>query len=185
MIDTTIISFVAGSGGNMVAAVIDDRDYTFTGWDYVLPKSDPRQKWREGCAEWKLTDRIGEIPRFNGDIPVMDASFAELRQVYRSVCSHFMWYHLRYNHNYIFIDCSTDLAANWCRARLDKHDFLLDDPTTMPGYIKAVAAYIAPISAKTIKLEDILDGNLITILKQWVDSPLNEDIYHAWLTANT
>ena len=114
MTDLMVVSFMSGSGGNMVAAVIDNRGYSFTGWDYVLQENDPRIKWRHGCVEWKLQER-------DGDIPVMDAAFAEIRQTYHSLCSHIMWYHLRYRHNHVFIDCSSSFAANWCKARLIKH----------------------------------------------------------------
>lgn len=178
MTDLMVVSFMSGSGGNMVAAVIDNRGYSFTGWDYVLQENDPRIKWRHGCVEWKLQER-------DGDIPVMDAAFAEIRQTYHSLCSHIMWYHLRYRHNHVFIDCSSSFAANWCKARLIKHNYLMDDPTTEPDYFMHMSGLIAPIVRKKVTLEDILDGKLITILRQWVHTPLNENVYTEWLNANT
>ena len=34
---------------------------------------------------------------------------------------------------------------------------------------------------KVIHMNDIMNGNLINVLKKWIDAPLNEELYTAWL----
>jgi hypothetical protein len=34
---------------------------------------------------------------------------------------------------------------------------------------------------KVIQMDDIINGNLISVLKKWIDTPLNTQMYAEWL----
>lgn len=42
-------------------------------------------------------------------------------------------------------------------------------------------ARTSTVMNKIIQFEDIINGNLIDILKQWVDTPLDEELYGLWV----
>jgi hypothetical protein len=81
-------------------------------------------------------------------------------------------------HNYISIDCSSKKASEWTANRINN---ILPDYHITAITIRNESIMHNYYAKHVIKLEDILEGNLVYKLKEIVDTPLDEKLYEAWL----
>jgi hypothetical protein len=95
-------------------------------------------------------------------------------------------YFIKYfNHDkLIFIDDSDSEINTWTLARahaifpkVHTHTPAVDKQTDRSDLHQNIKLY----GKKVIHMNDIMNGNLINVLKKWIDTPLNEHIYTAWL----
>jgi hypothetical protein len=175
-----IILFTPGACGDIVTAVIDS-----TG--AILPKYNPasiidyahevhyvlldmaRQKLKSEC----------DLSKYNE----YDLYINEMRDAgYLSLPSHSFKYHLDNKHQFILIDNSEDSVAEWVINRLNLlYGHLPSRIRLTESDIKYEIQRASPHTDKIINLRDIIEGRLITKLKQWIDTPLNDDLYQQWL----
>lgn len=157
------ILYQPGAAGDLVAAVIDSRDFKLSE-SRIVP----------------LPVREKYTPRNFEDI---DRQMAFWSSKYNAVATQYYEYYSTRKLDYILIDTAYDIkVVEWCLRRAEKvsgghHPFQMDE--VMKTYMQLYFAYRN--TNKIIDFRDIINGNLITVLKQWVDTPLNEDLYHAWL----
>lgn len=156
----------------MVSAVIDDVDHfqsDITNTIEVVPES-PRLQLISGTDDW---------PEYN-DFPLLKKINEE--NTYRAISNHCSDYFMKYFDidNLIFIDDSDPVINAWTLARAifpDVHrptEIRLRDRYVLHDTIKSYGK-------KVIHMNDIMNGNLITVLKKWIDTPLNEQLYTTWL----
>ena len=164
-----IILYQGGSGGDMLSAIIDNRDYYFDGNLFRLHNFD-RIKLRNRKYVKGMTD-------IDRDMYIQETT-------YKSLASHQLNYHIDRKHRYIHIDCSDPMMAKWIINRFHK---LYDGEDwyqrTQPDSILNWAKRASEHAYLNIDLRDILNGKLIEILKPHVDTPLNSVLYESWLAA--
>ena len=158
-----IITYAIGSGGNMVAALVDDQDYVFDKWHFEVADSSPRAAWKKGLPEWNDAS----------DYDLMDKHLATIKNL--ALASHFSAYHINRKHEFIFIDSPSIEEAAWCAIRKKIYS---------PEEIMEQCDVVRPHATHIIRLEDILNGKLISVLQQLIHTPLNEELYQAWIKAN-
>jgi hypothetical protein len=166
-----IVVYVPGSCGEMITAVIDDTGYSYNGLLCNLIEYE-RSKLKN--PEWDkiLTDED------------RDNVIQELSLKYKSLTSHKFQYHVDRQHDVIFIDASEDNLIEWSNNRLYQlyGNALWINPDKQINLARAHKAHELMLSSakRIIKLRDILEGRLIDVLKQYVSTPLNEDLYYRW-----
>lgn len=158
-----LILYQPGAAGDMVAAVIDSKDFRLIE-GRILPS----------ISRQKITPK---------DFNDIDMQIQNWSTKYSAVATQYYDYHREKNLDYILIDTSYDVrVVEWCLRRAEKvshphHTF--DPKEILYNYMNIYKAYRK--ATKVIDFRDILNGNLITVLKQWIDTPLNEELYHQWL----
>ena len=104
---------------------------------------------------------------------------------FKSIHSHSFDYHIRKKHDFIFIDCDDSKYIDWICDRFNIiHKIMYKnqpEKKLTPQYTKEITAKVMPHANKIIPISDILEGRLIETLSKYIDSPLNEEIYHKWL----
>lgn len=157
------ILYQPGAAGDMVAAVIDSTDFRLIE-GRVLP-AEPRLK---------------TTPK---DFEEIDQQMSAWSSKYNSVATQYYDYYNIRKLDYILIDTSYDIrVVEWCLRRAEKVSYphhVFDPSEVIYNYTSIYRAYSK--ANKVIDFRDILNGNLITVLKQWVSTPLNEELYHRWL----
>ncbi len=158
-----LILYQPGAAGDMVAAVIDSKDFKLIN-SRVVPAL-PREK---------------ATPKDFNDIDIQMQNWSTR---YNAVATQYYDYHRERNLDYILIDTSYDVrVVEWCLRRAEKVSYphhTFNPKEIQFNYINIYRAYRK--ATKVIDFRDILNGNLITVLKQWIDTPLNEELYHQWL----
>lgn len=157
------ILYQPGAAGDMVAAVIDSTDYRLIE-GRILPS----------------TPRLKVPPKDYADI---DRQLELWSSKYSAIATQYYDYYRDRNLDYILIDTSYDArVVEWCLRRAEKVSYpyhVFDARDILFNYMNIYQAYRK--ADKVIDFRDILNGNLITVLKQWIDTPLNEELYHQWL----
>jgi hypothetical protein len=157
------ILYQPGAAGDMVAAVIDSTDYK------LIPGRIVPSVTREKVTPKDYTDIDRQIELWSSK--------------YSAIATQYYEYYRDRKVDYILIDTSYDVrVVEWCLRRAEKvswphHVFSYNEVPFNYACISKAREY----TDKIIDFRDILNGNLLSILKQWVDTPLNEDLYHKWL----
>jgi hypothetical protein len=169
-----VVIYNPGAAGKMVSAVIDNVDCFESDITPTIEPiiGSPRHKLMSGADSW---------PEYH-NFPLLKKVVEE--NLYRSISNHCSNYFLRHFDldNLIFIDDSDSAINTWSLARAHEifphvHEITpkkLSDRTDLHNNIKLYGR-------KVIHMNDIMNGNLINVLKKWIDTPLNEHIYTAWL----
>jgi hypothetical protein len=167
-----IVLYVPGAAGNLVCAVIDDTGCKFDGV-HVEPSRD-RVQFRR-----KAADLLSDNEK--------DAYLNEMSTLYKSLPSHAYKYHVEKNHPYIFVAPLNEEEIVWTTERFFKiHPSFRVTPAPQHYlYVRDFVNTALPHTDKVISVSDILSGNLIDILKKYVSTPLNEDLYFKWLESET
>jgi len=175
------ILYNPGAGGDMIAAVIDSKDHFITDFDVQCTPGTLRYQLKQDL----ITNHGARNLLYYGFEKT--EYFKELEQNYLAItASHNFAEELHYITDTILIDDSEYKYAKWCMERC--HTIL---PRFHPPFsdeevknrIRAVntAKKYGKIN-KVIPFKDVLEGRLIEKLQQWIDTPLNTEIYNHWLT---
>lgn len=174
----------SGTGGDMVSAVIDSTDYIVTDIDVRARPASDRQKFKKSIVE--LHDLGKDCSTMLFDQYGKTDFLKNIEKKYLSVTtSHdfiFIKHEQASNIDSIIIDDSDSKYNKWgmerCSMILPEHHSatsdILDDRIKRVNDAKKYTDKIIPFS-------DILEGRLISVLEQWVDTPLNTEIYNYWL----
>jgi len=191
-----VILYNPGAGGHMVSSVIDNTDYTMN----ISPKN-PK------LSDIKLVHESvrRQLQRVSGasgvdNLPKKLELLDHCQTIYKSIALHdislffddYTTGSKMPQFDYIVIDDSEyfelttkrtlDITVNKF-GYLKVHSILLDE-----DFLKTRKKWLSKefLSSrgidKIIPFKEILNGNLIEILKQWTDEPLNEELYHTWLS---
>ena len=161
-----IIVYPPGAGGNLVSAVIDNNLYYYTGVHFETY----RKKLRMKSYIESMTDED------------RDNYILEMRSKYLSLPSHIIEYHINRKHDFILIAPVTDIEISWCIDRFSKihttvKDLVENSQEAYRDFVKNGKQH----TNKIITVEEIYSGKLLDRLKQYVTTPLNEQLYHTWL----
>jgi len=169
-----VVIYNPGAAGKMVSAVIDDIDHF---------ESDitPTVETVLGSLRHKLISGADTWPEYH-NFPLLKKVIEE--NTYRAISNHCSNYFIKYfdHDKLIFIDDSDSEINAWTLARAHEifphvHEITakkLSDRIKLHNNINLHGK-------KVIHMNDIMNGNLINVLKKWIDTPLNEHIYTAWL----
>jgi len=163
-----IILYPGGACGNLVCTMIDDTDCIFTG-NHFEPSRD-RVMFRR-----KVTDTLTSVAK--------DEYLELMKAKYKSIPSHAYEYHIERNHSYILVAPLTDDEIDWTTRRFYKiHPVFASTPIEQRySYVKEFVESSVKHTDRIISISDVLSGNLVDILKRYVTTPLNEDLYFKWL----
>ena len=187
------ILYNAGSGGDMVSAVIDSTDYEVTNIDVTATFRSARLAFKMNIinSHKKRIFCNDLLVSKNKETGVLEKSelFNRLQQQYKSLTTGHDFTVLRYaellQSEIILIDDSEYKYTKWCMDRCT-----IIGPQYHPVFseqqYKERTARINLAkkfnNVKIINFKDIVEGRLISVLQQWIDTPLNTDIYENWLT---
>ena len=189
-----VVLFNPGAAGNMVTAVIDSTDYQFDA-NVCINMASPENSYRLKLIKVAFSnDDVDNRNNLDPDILTVEKKTTDLckeindKKIYSCICGHMIDYFItRTDYKIILIDDSEMNISQWTFDRAIKYGHMVDDNTladrrnTINHY--KTLRYSNRI-AKVIDMNDILNGNLITILKTFIDTPLNENIYAQWLKHN-
>lgn len=168
-----IICYAGGTCGDIVASVIDGTDSELDGSRIQTSMTRSKLKsWLHGMTEAELLGYVDDM---------------KLR--YLSIPSHRVDFHIKHRHDYITIHTDNYDTAYWCADRFKRlHPPFVWQKLMNGGTVADYATIILNTSKhmtehtdKVISLEDILGGNLLDILSQYVTTPLNHSLYNQWL----
>jgi hypothetical protein len=176
------ILYNPGAGGEMVAAVIDPKDHIITEFEIFHQSNSVRSKLKQDL-----------IINHGSRGLLYDKSYAktdyllELEKQYIAITSgHDFLEVLQYLTDTILIDDSDHKYAKWCIERAHLLQPLyhpMFDERTLQHRINCVkSAKKSGQINKIIPMQDILEGRLIEKLQQWIDTPLDTELYNHWLT---
>ena len=161
-----IIVYPPGAGGNLVSAVIDNKFYYYNGVHFETHRKKLRMK--------SYIESMTDIDR--------DDYLVEISSKYLSLPSHLIDYHINRKHDFILIAPVTDTEINWCINRFAKiHTTIKDLVENTEDAYKAFVENGKQHTKKIITVEEIYSGKLLERLREYVTTPLNEQLYHTWL----
>lgn len=161
-----------GAGAEIVDAVLDSKDYDIHPYDLFLVTFNDR-------GNLMLIEDLSNDVNFT----YLD-KLDEMSTIYKSVQVYLPIYKFEKDktnrkHKYIYVDWGSSESFNWVKNRCDMMDLELEYSERDVKNMGFVNKYRADL---VIKLEDILSGKLIDILKKFApDCELDEFIYSAWL----
>jgi hypothetical protein len=171
-----IICYIGGTCGDLVTSVIDSTDSKLDGSKIYTMLS--RSKLKSSLF---LNSEIEQLNYIK-----------EMESKYLSIPSHKIDLHIKYKHPYITIFTENYDLALWCANRyknLNKPDVWENmtkiNNDTIESYAQTIIQtcnYSVSHTDRVITLEDILSGNLLSRLSQYVNTPLNEKLYEEWLS---
>jgi hypothetical protein len=183
-----VVLYNPGAAGNMVSAVIDSTDYSLIDNEICTRPDSLRQRiiataFKENTSEVNLkphnvNPNSTDIQRLQD---VLDAIDTEKK--YTCICSHYFYYFMKEtDYKIILIDDTDHEFSKWTLDRAIKHGHVRDSlDERMHNVNEYKRLMYEDRIVKKIYMHDILNGNLITILKEFIDTPLNEDLYKSWL----
>ena len=177
----------SGTGGNMVSAVIDSKDYIYSDVEVIPKPITLRQRFRLDLMKYHA-DFKKDCRDFIFTGNDKSEYYKRIEQKYISVTTEHDLTFIQHKHNVkdavmILID---DSEYKYCRWALERAHAILPK-CHPPASEELIASRINEVNiAKTcnpniIPLKDILEGRLIEVLQQWVDTPLNTEMYDMWL----
>lgn len=183
------ILYNSGAGGDMVAAVIDSKDYILSDIDVNVRPGSLRSELkfkllREDPQQPKLYHYVGKHILINesGKSEYMK----KIEATYLAVTlSHDFDPELREIFDTILIDDSEYKYARWCMDRCHRILPATHPPVTeeeLKLRIERIQRAKNSNNVKVIDFKDVLEGRLIEKLQQWVKTPLNTEVYNHWLT---
>ena len=180
-----VILYNPGAGGDMVASLIDKTDYVFD--ENFMHVTVPSLR-RDLIEAHFISNNVNDINNTQYDTSLVWRKLSiALEQIkkenrYKALSSHdfAFFFSLKNEYDLIIIDDFDNQVNEWTLQRANKkaptvhliNDGILTERISRKRYMS---------SFKVINMRDIMNGNLLNILKQWVDGPLNEEIYHTWL----
>ena len=175
------ILYNPGAGGEMVAAVIDPKDHLITEFEINHTVDSLRAKLKQDLiinhgAKNLLYDKYYKKTDY----------LLELEKQYIAITSgHDFLAGLQYLTDTILIDDSDYKYAKWCMERchivLPKfHPPFNEEELQYRIHLVKVAKKYGQIN-KIILMQDVLEGRLIEKLQQWIDAPLDTELYNHWL----
>lgn len=171
-----VVIYNPGAAGKMVTAVIDNTDYFESD---ITPTIEPII----GSLRHKLISGADTWPAYH-NFPLLKKVIEE--NIYCAISNHCSNYFLKHFDldNLIFIDDSDPVINMWTLDRacaifpeVHTHTPAVDKQTDRSDLHQNIKLY----GKKVIHMDDIMNGNLITVLKKWIDTPLNEQLYTTWL----
>lgn len=183
----TVILYNPGAAGDMVANVIDTKDYVFQFNRMAYTPNSYRMKLVMAHFDGEPNSASNFA---NSGYSVWDKLSVLLKEIteqklYTAIASHdFAYFAIRqHKYNVILIDDSDPIYCDWALARANKIapkvHLINDDIINMR---KGIFKLQFPEHQNIIYLRDILEGNLIKVLSKMVDTPLNSAIYEHWLS---
>lgn len=174
-----IICYAGGTCGDLVTSVIDSSDSEIN-----------IRKHFELSAE---RSRLKKPHLFQSDVEKLQF-LDDISSQYLSIPSHDLDFHSRYAHNFIGITVQDKEIAYWAAERFKNlhRPHVWEEMTrycgasTVEAYAQTLIDFSNLISTKTnqlIRLEDIVNGNLVDQLSNFIKTPLNNELYQQWLTA--
>ena len=168
-----VVIYNPGAGGKMVSSLIDNTDY------FLSDKTHTVEATPGSLREQLILTR--NWPDYSA-FPLLKKINEE--NIYTAISCHRAFYFTEYFDidKLIFIDDSDPVINNWTLTRAHRafpkvHPMSPDrlaDRTRLHNIMKSHAK-------KVIHMSDIMNGNLINVLKKWVHTPLNTQIYTEWL----
>ena len=175
-----IVCYTGGTCGDLISAMIDYHDATFTVFKTVK-HADRRQRLKK--------------PHLFTTTEEKNQYLVEVAQQYNSIPSHDLDYHVQQQHKFISIIVEDATVAQWAANRFKQ----LHRPNvwnemqkscganTINDYAQMLIDFsnlIVHHTDKIVSLESICNGTAIQDLKKYVDNlqPGNEDLYRNWLT---
>lgn len=183
------ILYNPGAGGDMVAAVIDSKDYILGDIDINVRRGSLRSE-----LKFKLIKEDPEhagLYHYAGKHVLIDGSdkseyMKKIEATYLAVTlSHDFNPELREIFDTILIDDSEYKYARWCMDRCHRILPATHPPVTeeeLKLRIERVQMTKDSNKVKVIDFKDVIEGRLIEKLQQWVKTPLNTEVYNHWLT---
>jgi hypothetical protein len=176
------ILYNPGAGGDMVSAVIDSTDYVCTK-TYVRPAENSlRQEFKLKIIKNYSSQGINILYNNFNKTEYMK----EIEKKYiAATFSHDFSIQLQHITDTILIDDSEYKYAKWCMERCH-----IIHPKFHPAFseeeIKVRTHRVNHVkkygnNIKIIPFKDVIEGRLIEKLQQWIDTPLNAEIYNHWL----
>jgi hypothetical protein len=168
-----VVIYNPGAGGKMVSSLIDSTDY------FLSPMT-PTVEVKPGSLREQLM-LIHDWPAYSA-FPLLKKINEE--NIYTAIQCHRAPYFVEYFDidKLIFIDDSDPVINDRTLARA--HALFPDVHKMEPDHLvrrKRLHGIIKIHGKKIIHMNDIMNGNLINVLKKWVDTPLNTEIYTKWL----
>ena len=178
----------SGTGGNLVSAVIDSTDYKASAVEIHPTANSLRQHLKFRIIENKKTKKNNKDLFFDGNNK--NPFLKELEQTYMSVTTEHDVSGIRHHVDMfdlqtIVIDDTDDEYNIWGMDRGYKilpnyHPSINEqDLIDRKERINLAKTYK---NSKVISLKDILEGRLIIRLQEFIDTPLNTEIYNYWLS---
>jgi hypothetical protein len=182
------ILYNSGSGGNMVSAVIDSADYKVSPIEVHPTIKSLRGQLKISVLKYHKNNENCNKLFFDGYTKT--PFLKKLEQTYKSVTTEHDVAWLRHVANNvdlqtIVIDDTDDEYNKWGMDRCYKilpnyhppiSEQQLVDRKERINFAKTYK------NSKVISLKDILEGRLITRLQEFIDTPLNTEIYDYWLS---
>jgi hypothetical protein len=153
-----------GSCTDIITAVIDNRGVNLHADGYYL---------------WFNNDRLvlqQDLPKGTDWLPFIESSTYKSLETY---CQKIRIEPNTKKYSYITVDSSNQKATAWVINRMDN---MYPSHRLTPITLKNSAVVNRYYSDLTLYLEDILEGKLIDKLKEYIDSPLDEKLYYAYLS---
>ena len=182
------ILYNSGAGGDMVSAVIDSTDYETSEIDVHPTLGSLRHLLKLRLIKHLKNYNDSRDLFFDGNTKTL--FLKELEQKYLSISTSHDISFLRYHANMlnlqtIVIDDTDDEYNKWgmnrCYTILPKYHPPLNEEELIRRN-KRINLAKTYNNSKVIPLKDILEGRLITKLQEFIDTPLNTEIYNYWLS---
>ena len=169
-----VVIYNPGAAGKMVSAVIDSCDHMHSWYT-------PTIEVTPGCMREPFLSGADSWPAYH-DFPLLKKVNEE--NTYLAISNHCSDYFIKhFDHNkLIFIDDSDPVINEWTLARA--HGIFPQVHTITEEKLNSrinLHNNIKRYGKKVIHMDDIVNGNLIKVLKNWIDTPLNEQMYTNWL----
>jgi hypothetical protein len=175
------ILYNPGAGGEMVAAVIDPKDHFIYDQEINHLHDSLRFKLKQDI----IANQGSKGLLYDKNYDKTDY-LLELEKQYIAITSgHDFLEGLQYLTDTILIDDSEYKYAKWCMERCH-----IINPKNHPPFNEEILQFrIHHTKAakkygqinKVIPMKDVLEGRLIEKLQQWIDTPLDTNLYNHWL----
>lgn len=191
-----VVLYNPGAGGNMVSAVIDSKDYILGNTDILTNPDSLRKKLITASFEENIKESELNPNNKHLDIDALDKKLniilneVDAEKKYTCIASHYFYYYIeKTNYKIILINDTEDEVSKWTLNRAIAHGHEIVHDAEMVYNRKNIIYELKSLKysnrvVKTIDMRDILNGKLITILQEFIGTPLNEQLYKSWLHNN-
>lgn len=168
-----VVIYNPGAGGKMVSSVIDSTDYVLSpGFTTVEATSGSLREQLILTSDWPEYSAFPLLKKINEE------------NIYAAIACHRAPYFVEYFDidKLIFIDDSDPVINDRTLARA--HAIFPDIHMHSPECLARrthLHSIMKSHGKKIIHMDDIINGNLISVLKKWIDIPLNTQMYTKWL----
>jgi hypothetical protein len=183
------ILYNSGAGGDMVTAVIDKTNYQLSPIDIRPTAGSLRQQLKMSIIEYHKTNNT-DCRKLLFKDNTKTSFLTQLEQKYLAITTGHDISCLRnyidiFDLQTIVIDDTDDEYNKWGMNRCYKifpkdHPPLNEEELILRN--KRIDLAKTYKNSKVISLKDILEGRLITRLQEFIDTPLNTEIYDYWLS---